>query len=270
MFNLHRSAAASFVALLYFLACVAAVAKDSENPTPAESGDWIQLFNGKDLTGWTPKIAGYPAGENYADTFRVKDGLLAVSYDKYEGPFNNRFGHLFYKQPYSNYILRLEYRVVGEQYPGGPDWGFANSGIMIHGQTPESMGRDQSFPVSVEVQLLAGKRGPTGNACSPGTHIVLDGKLFTTHCTSVATKTVPIGEWATAEVEVHGDKLIRHKINGETVIEYSGTQLDEKDADAKRLLEAGASKEITGGTISLQSESHPVEFRNIELKQLPE
>lgn len=265
MLNLHRSVAASVLALLCFLPCLAA-----ESTDPAAQGDWVQLFNGKDLTGWTPKISGYPAGENYADTFRVKDGVLAVSYDKYEGPFNNRFGHLFYKQPYSNYILRLQYRVVGEQYPGGPDWGYANSGIMIHGQTPESMGRDQSFPVSIEVQLLAGNRGATGNACSPGTHIVLDGKLFTTHCTSVAKQTVPIGQWTTAEVEVHGDKLIRHKINGKTVIEYSGTQLDDNDADAKRLLEAGATKEITGGTISLQSESHPVEFRNIELKQLPE
>ncbi len=199
-----------------------------------------------------------------------QDGKLCVSYDKYEGPFNDRFGHLFYNQPFSDYILRLEYRLVGEQYQGGPDWGYANSGIMIHGQSPESMGRDQFFPVSIEFQLLAGRRGPTGNACSPGTHIVLDGKLFTTHCTDVAKQVVPIGEWATAEVEVHGNKLIRHKINDQTVLEYSGPQLDDKDPDAKRLLEAGASKMLTGGTISLQSESHPVEFRNIELQRLAE
>jgi hypothetical protein len=142
---------------------------------------------------------------------------------------------------------------------------------MFHGQTPESMGRDQSFPVSIEVQLLAGQGDetrPTANVCTPGTHIVLDGKLHTPHVTNSTSKTYPVGEWATAEVEVHGDKLIRHKINGETVLEYSGPQLDEKDADAKRLLASGASKTITSGTISLQSESHGVEFRNIELKQL--
>jgi Domain of Unknown Function (DUF1080) len=242
----------------------------ADPPASTPAGEWIPLFNGRDLTGWTPKIVGHAAGDNFADTFRVRDGKLCVSYDDYQGPFNNRFGHLFYKEPFSNYVLRLEYRLIGDQYPGGPDWGYANSGIMIHGQSPESMGRDQFFPVSIEFQLLAGRRGPTGNACSPGTHIVLDGKLFTTHCTDRAKKVYPIGQWVSAEVEVHGDKLIRHKINGETVIEYSGTQLDEKDADAKKLVEAGASRELTGGTISLQSESHPVEFRKIELKRLAE
>jgi 3-keto-disaccharide hydrolase len=242
----------------------------SAETAPAADDGWIQLFNGKDLTGWTPKIVGHTAGDNFADTFRVKDGMIVVSYDGYDGQFNNRFGHLFYDQPFSNYILRLEYRMVGEQCPGGPEWAFANSGIMLHGQTPESMGKDQFFPVSIEFQLLAGKRGPTGNACSPGTNIVLDGKLYPTHCTNVATQTIPIGEWATAEVEVHGDRLIRQKINGQTVIEYNGTQLDEKDPDAKKLLAAGADKKLTGGTISLQSESHGVQFRNIRLKPLDE
>lgn len=239
----------------------------------AEEGEWLQLFNGRDLAGWTPKIVGHPAGENFADTFRVEDGVLKVSYDGYDGVFNNRFGHLFYKEPFSNYILRLEYRLVGEQMADGPEWARANSGVMIHGQTPESMGLDQDFPVSIEVQLLAGQgdeKRTTGNLCTPGTHVVLDGKLHTPHVTNSASKTYPVGEWVTAEVEVHGGNIIRHKINGETVLEYSGSQLDPKDADAKRLLEAGASREITGGTISLQSESHPVEFRKVELHRLEE
>jgi hypothetical protein len=239
----------------------------------AEEGDWIQLFNGRDLNGWTPKIVGHPAGENFADTFRVEDGVLKVSYDGYDGKFADRFGHLFYKEPFSSYILRLEYRLVGEQMPDGPDWARANSGVMIHGQTPESMGLDQDFPVSIEVQLLAGQgdeKRTTGNLCTPGTHVVLDGKLHTPHVTNSTSNTYPVGEWVTAEVEVHGGKVIRHKINGETVLEYSGSQLDPKDADAKRLLEAGASQAVTGGTISLQSESHPVEFRKVELKRLEE
>jgi hypothetical protein len=239
----------------------------------ADDGEWIQLFDGRDLTGWTPKIVGHPAGENFADTFRVEDGVLKVSYDGYDGKFADRFGHLFFKEPFSNYILRLEYRLVGEQMPDGPDWARANSGVMIHGQTPESMGLDQYFPVSIEVQLLAGQgveKRTTGNLCTPGTHVVVDGKLYTPHIINSTSKTYPVGEWVTAEVEVHGGKVIRHKINGETVLEYSGSQLDPKDADAKRLLEAGASREITGGTISLQSESHPVEFRKVELKRLEE
>jgi hypothetical protein len=144
---------------------------------------------------------------------------------------------------------------------------------MIHGQSPESMGRDQWFPVSVEVQLWAGESGsnrPTGNVCTPGTHIVMDGKLHTQHCTNSKSRTYPLGEWVAVEIEVRGDKLVRHKVNGETVLEYSGPQLDERDRDAKRLLADGASKALTSGTISLQSESHPVEFRKIEVKRLAE
>jgi len=241
-------------------------------PSWADDG-WIPLFNGKDLTGWTPKVVGHAVGDNYADTFRAVDGILCVSYDKYKGDFNNRFGHLFYNQPFSNYILRLEYRLVGQQYRGGPSWAWANSGIMFHGQTPESMDRDQFFPVSIECQLLAGRPGetrPTANVCTPGTNIVLDGKFHTPHCTKSKSKTYPVSQWVTAEIEVHGDKLIRHKIHGKTVLEYSGTQLDDRDLDARKLLEAGASKMLTSGTISLQSESHPVEFRKIELKRLVE
>ncbi len=275
MLNLRRVAASvTLVAAGALISlCSQANAADNASVPADDGGGWIQLFNGQDLTGWTPKIVGHAAGDNYADTFRVKDGVLSVSYDKYDGDFNERFGHIFYKEPFSNYLLRLEYRLVGDQAPGGPDWARANSGIMIHGQSPESMGRDQSFPVSIEVQLLAANPGetrPTANVCTPGTHIVLDGKLHTPHCTSSKSKSYPVGEWVAVELEVRGDKLIRHKINGETVLEYSGSQLDEKDADAKRLLAAGASKAVTGGTISLQSESHPVEFRKVELKRLAE
>lgn len=258
---------------LWLLWITAVMAIQAGLASAAEEGEWIQLFNGRDLTGWTPKIVGHPAGENFADTFRVEDGVLKVSYDGYDGKFANRFGHLFYKEPFSNFILRLEYRLVGEQMPDGPNWARANSGVMIHGQTPESMGLDQDFPVSIEVQLLAGQgdeKRTTGNLCTPGTHVVLDGKLHTPHVTNSSSKTYAVGEWVTAEVEVHGGDVIRHKINGETVLEYSGSQLDPKDADAKRLLEAGAKREVTGGTISLQSESHPVEFRKVELKRLEE
>ena len=74
---------------------------------------WISLFNGKDLDGWTPKIKGYNLGENYADTFRVENGVLKVAYDKYPR-FDGKFGHLFYKTPYSHYRLRIEYRFVGD------------------------------------------------------------------------------------------------------------------------------------------------------------
>lgn len=236
----------------------------------AAQGTWVQLFNGKDLSGWTPKIKGYALGDNFGSTFRVQEGVIRVGYEAY-GQFNERFGHLFYKEPFTNYHLRVEYRFIGEQVAGGPGWAFANSGVMIHGQAPESMGKDQNFPVSIEVQLLgddgSGKR-PTGNLCTPGTHVVMNGALETKHCINSTSKTYPIGQWVTAEIIVSEGK-IRHIIEGETVLEYSEPQYDEKDKDAKLLMGDSADVLIKGGTISLQSESHPVEFRKVEIMELP-
>jgi hypothetical protein len=180
---------------------------------------------------------------------------------------------LFYDLPFSHYVLRLEYRFVGEQAERGPGWAIRNSGVMIHGQSPTSMPLNQDFPVSIEVQLLGGdgeNERPTGNLCTPGTHVVRNGQLHTPHCLNSSSDTFHGQQWVECEIEVHGDELIRHKINGQTVMEYSKPQLDESDATAKRLLDAGADKMITGGSISLQSESHPVEFRKVRLRKLPQ
>lgn len=253
--------------LLVFLLSIPVVSKADEKPKT----EWIQLFNGKNLDGWTPKITGYELNENFGNTFRVEDGLLKVAYDQYE-KFDGRFGHLFYKQPFSNYIIRLEYRFVGDQATAGPGWAIRNSGIMIHGQSPETMRKDQSFPVSIEVQLLGGAgtgNRPTGNLCTPGTHVEMDGELITRHCTSSTSDTYHGDQWVTAEVEVHGNGRIIHRINGKQVLEYTHPQLDEKDADAAKLIKDGQ-KQLSGGTISLQAESHPVEFRKVELRELPE
>ena len=183
---------------------------------------WVSLFNGKDLEGWTPKIKGYAAGENYGDTFRVQNGVIKVGYAGYP-KFDSKFGHLFYKTPYSHYRLRVEYRFVGNQCAGGPAWAFKNSGVMIHGQTPESMKKDQDFPVSIEVQFLGGTgRGQrsTGNLCTPGTNVVMGGKLITQHCTNSTSKTYNGDQWVTVEVEAHGNGVIKHFVNGELVLEY--------------------------------------------------
>jgi 3-keto-disaccharide hydrolase len=266
-------ASSTFFAMTLLLLLWITPSRADEPAATASDGEWKQLLGDQDLTGWTPKIKGYPVGENFGDTFRVEDGVLKVRYDKYDGSFNNRFGHLFYNHPFSNYVLRLEYRFVGEQAPNAPAWALRNSGIMIHGQTPQSMQIDQDFPVSIEVQLLGGDGThprPTANVCTPGTNIVLDGKLHTPHCTNSSSDTYHGDQWVTVEVEVNGDRLIRHKVNGREVLHYSGPQLDPKDPDARRLLEAGADKMLTGGTISLQSEGHPVEFRNIQLRELQE
>jgi len=234
--------------------------------------EWIQLFNGKDIEGWTPKIKGYDLGDNFGNTFRVEDGVLKVCYDQYDGKFDNRFGHLFYKDTFSNYRLRVEYRFVGDQIEDGPGWAFRNNGIMIHGQSPESMGKDQDFPVSIEVQLLGGdgsKPRTTGNLCTPGTNVVMDGKLIRPHVINSKSETYHGDQWVTVEVEVRGN-TITHFVEGKPVLTYNDPQLDEKDKDAQKLLEAGHEKMLTQGTISIQSESHPTEFRKIELMKIEE
>lgn len=233
-------------------------------------GVWTPLFNGKDLEGWTPKVTGYPAGENYADTFRVKDGAIAVGYDKYT-KFDGKFGHLITKDAYKNYRLRVEYRFVGDQCPGGPGWALRNSGAMIYSQSAESMDKGQEFPVSIEVQFLGGPaRGerPTGNLCTPGTNVEIGGKLFTTHCLNSKSPTLRGDQWVTLEVEARGAGHVKHIVNGETVIEYDKPQLDPNAAEARKMLLAGQEKILEGGHIALQAESHPVEFRKVEIRPL--
>lgn len=235
----------------------------------AGEGEWIQLFNGRNLDGWTAKVRGYEAGENFGNTFRVEDGLLKVGYDEYD-KFDRRFGHLFYKDTFSRYRLRVEYRFVGEQAPGGPDWAFRNSGLMIHGESPETMSQDQEFPVSIEVQLLGGRGSgerPTANLCTPGTHVVMEGELVKRHCTRSSSKTYHGDQWVTVEVEVRGGEVVKHIVEGETVLAYSKPQLDDGDPHARELAKKSG-KILEGGTISLQSESHPIEFRKVELLPL--
>lgn len=247
--------------------------KASSGPDVADrqykKGEWNSLFNGKDLAGWTPKIRGFALGENFGNTFRVQDGMIQVRYDGYE-QFQERFGHLFYQHSFSKYRLRIEYRFVGEQAKGGPGWAIRNSGVMLHGQQPQTMSLDQDFPCSIEVQFLGGDgKNPrtTLNLCSPGTNVEMQGKLFTQHCTSSKSKTYHGEQWVTAEIEVLGNEVIRHMVDGEVVLEYQRPQLDPKDGNAQRII-INDQLQLDRGTISLQSESHPIDFRKVEIMPL--
>ncbi len=237
----------------------------------APSSDWQQLFNGKDLTGWQVKIKGYDLNDNFANTFRVEDGKIKVQYDGYD-KFNERYGHLFYKQGYSYYVIATEYRFVGDQAKEGPDWAFRNSGIMIHGQSATSMLKDQDFPISVEVQLLGGRGNgtlrTTSNVCTPGTNIVMNGKLITDHCINSTSKTFDGDQWVRAEVRVLGDSLIEHYVNGELVLSYAKPQIGGGVVNGFDPAAKPDGKILSRGTISLQSESHPIEFRKVELLNL--
>lgn len=235
------------------------------------SEDWRPLFNGKNLDGWTPKITGHELGVNFGNTFRVEEGLLKVSYDKY-GDFGGQFGHLFSKQAFSHYRVRIEYRFVGDQCKGGPGWAVRNSGLMFHCQPPKDMRKDQEFPVSIEAQFLGGTgkgERPTNNLCTPGTNVVLGKDLVTRHCTNSKSKTYHGDQWVVAEIEVHGSGLVKHIVNGEVVLEYEQPQLDPKDADAAKIIQArGGKLLLEEGYLALQAESHPVEFRKVEIMVL--
>jgi len=245
------------------------------SPTVAQSNadreEWISLFNGKDLNDWIIKIRGHEVGENFVNTFRVNNGMIEVRYDKYT-TFDNQFGHLFYKQPFSNYRLRVEYRFVGEQVPGAPDWAIRNSGAMLHSQDPRTMPAEQDFPISIEFQFLGGLSNgmarSTGNMCSPGTNIVYGGKLETRHCINSTSETFNGDQWVVAEAVVLGNKKVTHLINGKSVIEYSEPQVGGGAVSGHNPAVKQDGKQLTEGYIALQSESHPVDFRKVELLNL--
>jgi 3-keto-disaccharide hydrolase len=253
-------------------AIVAAAACGALVQAPAQQrNDWIQLFNGKNLDGWDVKITGHDLNDNFANTFRVEDGLLKVRYDGYK-LFNNQFGHIFYKEPFSRYVVAVEYRFVGEQAPGGPGWALRNSGVMIHSQSAKSMGKDQDFPISIEVQLLGGlsdgKPRTTANLCTPGSNVVMNGKLFTPHCVNSKSKTYDGDQWVRVEVLAHGDESIKHIVEGQTVLEYSKPQIGGGAASPTDPTVKVDGTPLTGGYISLQAETAPIDFRKVELLNL--
>lgn len=247
----------------------------------SEKQAWIKLFNGKNLDGWDIKIAGEDLNVNYKNTFRVEDGMMRIAYDQYK-TFDDKFGHIYYKTPYSYYIIRFEYRFQGEQLAGGASWNVRNSGVMLHSQSAQSLSKGQSFPVSLELQLLgglgAGTRN-TGNLCTPGTEVYMNGKIVTDHCTDSHSKTYHGDQWVKAEAIVYGDSLIHHIIEGDTVLtfeklhigggfvspEYDWKQAKIDNSDEWIKKDGQALKE---GYIAMQAESHAIDFRNIELLNL--
>ena len=237
----------------------------------SENGEWISIFNGQNLDGWMVKINGYPLGKNINNTFSVQDGVLKVSYDGYE-KFGNSYGHIFYNKPLSNYKLRLQYRFVGDQMADGAGWAEKNSGVMLHSQSPESMLIDQEFPVSLEAQFLGGVQEgvdrPTANLCTPGTHVTIGNNEITDHCLSSTSNTYHNEEWIPVEFHVFNDSLVRHLVKGKEVFRYTKPIMGGEylpDTEEWKVKEGKALKE---GYIALQSESHPVEFRNIEVLEI--
>ena len=237
----------------------------------AERQEWMQLFNGKDIKDWVVKIHHHEVGEDPFNTFRVEDGIIKVRYDKYD-TFNQRYGHLYYKQPFSYYRLKFEYRITGEWRKDAPSYTIRNSGVMFHSQDPKTILKEQDWPISVEFQMLSGlddgKPRPTGNMCSPGTDVVYKGKIDPRHCIESSSKTFPVNEWVKAELIVLGDSLVTHIINGDTVLQYSKPQIGGGVANNYDPAIKQDGKLLSEGFIALQSEGQPVDFRKVELLNL--
>jgi hypothetical protein len=251
---------------------------------PANSREeWIPLFNGKDLSGWDIKIAGLPLNDNYKNTFRVENGILRIAYDQYK-TFEGKYGHIYYKTPFSYYRVRFQYRFVGNQTPGGDAWNVRNSGIMVHSQSAGSLSIGQTFPVSLELQLLGGLgKGlrHTGNLCTPGTQVHMNGKLQTEHCIDSDSKTYDGDQWIMAEAIVLGDSIIHHIIEGDTVLTYErpevgggfvsllhGWNAGHFSKEAADYWISRANTPLREGYIALQAESHPIDFKQIEILEL--
>ena len=237
----------------------------SQTANAAKNSKWISLFNGKDLNGWIPKITGYKAGENPHHNFRVEDGMLRVDYRDFAA-FNGRFGHLFYKEKFSSYILHMEYRFVGEVFPDAPGYCLRNSGVMVHSQSARSMDITENWPVSVEVQLLGCTdkvKQATANACTPGTTIFINDKLTNEHCISAKPKYYYNNQWVKLDVIVHGSKSVYHVVNGDTVLVWSKAQVGGMLTPENYPIPAGTVLE--DGYIALQAEGQPIDFRDIRI-----
>ncbi|MEO6528670.1 MAG: DUF1080 domain-containing protein [Gemmatimonadaceae bacterium] len=240
----------------------------------APKSDWIQMLNGKDLSNWDIKFAKHELGDNYNNTFRVEDGMLKVRYDKWTA-WNGEFGHIFYKQPFSYYLVAAEYRFNGVQVTGAGAplaWAIRNNGIMAHGQSAESMALNQDFPISLEVQLLGGmgdgKARSTGNLCTPGTNVHFGDSLITRHCINSTSKTYDGDQWVRVEFLALGDSIMKHIANGDTVMTYRKPEMGGGSANNTKPGVFVAGKPITGGSISLQAETAEIDFRKVEVLNL--
>lgn len=262
-----RNTAICVVTAIALLAC------NNVHQAQGNKKGWVSLFNGRDINDWIVKINHHEVGDNFGNTFRVEDGLIKVRYDRY-GAFNEQFGHLYFKTPFSYYHLVVEYRFTGEWKKDAPSYTLRNSGIMFHSQDPRTMPKDQNWPISIEFQLLGGlgdgKPRPTGNMCSPGTNIVYKGVLDTRHCIESTSKTYDGEQWVKAELIVLGDSLITHIINGDTVLQYSKPQIGGNVVVNYDPAVKQDGKILSGGFIALQSEGQPVDFRKVELLDLTE
>ncbi len=215
--------------ILFFIAVITASLKPSEP---------VNLFNGKDLTGWHMDVPEMDKNANAKPPFIVRDGLLVS--------LGTPGGHLITDERYKNYKLTVEYRFAGE--PG-------NCGVLVHASTPRAL--YGMFPKSIEVQMMhenagdfwcivedievpdmVSRRGPKENWG------ITEGKeRRIKNLTDNSEK--PLGEWNTMVVECKLDS-VKVWVNDDLVnVGYNCTAQE--------------------GRIALQAEGSEVEFRKVTL-----
>ncbi len=258
---------------LFSLVILASCKKEPDSAVvvqEAKASDWQPLFNGENLEGWIPKIHHHEVGDNYANTFRVKDGIIEVNYSDYDA-FEERYGHLFYEKPFSSFHLTWEYRFTDEWLEDAPSYTFRNSGVMFHSQSPQSILKEQDWPISVEYQMLAeekeGVSRPTGNMCSPGTEVFFNGEMDPRHCINSTSPTFKWDEWVRADLIVFGDSLVIHMVNGDTVLQYTQPQIGGDVANGYDPAIKKDGQLLKEGYIGLQSEGQGVLFREIKIRE---
>lgn len=253
------------------LSCSSPKTESTSEINPVES-EWKDLFNGENLDGWKAKIYHHEPGDNYANTFRVVDGAIEVNYDDYNEGFNDRYGHLFYEKPYSSYHLKWEYKFTDQWLEDAATYTYRNSGVMFHSQSPESILKEQDWPISVEWQMLAeekeGEARPTGNMCSPGTEVFFEGEMDPRHCINSTSPTIKWDQWVQADLIVFGDSLVIHMVNGDTVLRYTKPQIGGGVANGFNPEIKHDGKLLSEGYIALQSEGQGVIFKNIKIKEM--
>jgi hypothetical protein len=244
--------------------------------TAAATDGWVNLFNGKDLTGWIPLIHLSKVGENTDSTFRpdLENNGIRVSYDKYTSGFGGdkcKCGNLFYNKLLTNYRVRVTYRFFDPQVSGPPSWGKNNSGLMIFGIDPAKVTGDPIFPPIIEIQLLGTpSAGGSTNANECEMAQFVNPTVTATHTGSCGNnkdskapgsgKTAPAAAvWTTIEADVH--------VTGDTKV-YQWPDTTNAVLIISKPMYAG--KAVTGGYLAIQSEGQPIVFKDIMLKELPQ
>lgn len=198
----------------------------------------VELFNGKDLSGWHADVPEMDTNTNARNPFIVRNGMLVS--------LGTPGGHLITDKEYENYRLQVEYR-----FPSVA----GNSGVLVHTSTPRALYK--MFPKSIEVQLEHGNAGDFW--C-----IVQDITV-----PNMEKRRGPKEQWGTTEGKQR--RIINLTDNSEKPIGEWNTMVIECVKDTVKvwengdLVNCGYNATAQKGKIALQSEGSEVEFRKLEL-----